>query len=452
LSTSLEASGAAESSHPSLAEQQKSCRSGCAHTPTDVEGSMQLSQESPELTATSGTTVRHILVSEGTTAFGDGLWFSMWAIYLTSVQGISAGSMGLAMGLGGGLGLLAVLPVGTLTDRLGARETFLALTLLRAGFALTFLAVHSFWPLLVAAAVFTSTGTAAKGTKITLIYHLLSEEHCMRVLAQARVVQHLLYALGAGVAAWVLSSPEPAPYHLAVVVNSLTFLVSAAVLRHLPHVPPVPTARRPVGTAALRDLPFLAIMSSTALLALCWALLSSGLPLWLQHGTTVPVWLAPLAVLASSLFIALFQVRVSRKGERLSGAVRASWFSSSALAACCLAFAAASRPASPWLAGAVVLGGLALHITGELYYVAARWGLSIKLMAEGAQGQYQAVAATTEGAVTALGPALVVTLITDADAAGWSVLAFLFLTCSLPVAPMCRLALRRRSAVSAGTR
>lgn len=395
--------------------------------------------------------VRHILLSEGTTAFGDGLWFSMWAIYLTSVQGVPTGSMGLAMGLGGGIGLLVALPVGTLTDRLGAREVFLALTLLRAAFSLMFLAVHSFWPLFIAAALFTSTGTAAKGTKVTLIYHLLSEQHCMPVLAQARVVQHVLYAAGAGAAAWVLSNSDPAPYHLAVVVNSLTFIVSAAVLRHLPHIPPTPAKRLRANTEALRNLPFLMIMSSTAVLALCWAILSSGLPLWLQHGTAVPVWIAPLAVLASSLLIALFQVRVSRKGQRLSGAVRSSWLSSLTLAACCLAFAAASWPKDPRLATAIILGGLALHVTSELYYVAARWGLSIKLMADGAQGQYQAVAASTEGAVTALGPALVVTLITDAQAAGWIVLAFLFLICSLPVVPLCRLALRRRSAVRVET-
>lgn len=193
-------------------------------------------------------------------------------------------------------------------------------------------------------------------------------------------------------------------------------------------------------------------MSSTALLALCWAILSSGLPLWLQRGTTVPVWIAPLAVLASSLLIALFQVRVSRKGQRLSGAVRASRNSSWALAGCCLVFAAASWPQHPWLAGTVIVAGLALHITGELYYVAARWGLSLTLMAEGAPGQYQAVAATTEGAVTALGPALVVTLITEAQAAGWMVLALLFLACALPVVPLSRSALRRRSAVGIGAR
>ncbi|MFE0800370.1 hypothetical protein ACFW3N_09685 [Streptomyces sp. NPDC058834] len=51
--------------------------------------------------------VQKLLYSEAVSAFGGGLWFSMWAVYLTAVKGIPAASMGLAMGLGGGAGLLA---------------------------------------------------------------------------------------------------------------------------------------------------------------------------------------------------------------------------------------------------------------------------------------------------------------------------------------------------------
>ncbi|KUF16715.1 MFS transporter [Streptomyces silvensis] len=396
-------------------------------------------------------TVRRLLLSEGVTAFGDGLWFSMWAVYLTVIQGVPAASMGLAMGIGGGIGLLVALPIGTLTDRLGAREVLLAVTVLRAVFSLTFLVLHSFWPLLVAAALFTSMETAAKGTKVAFVYLLMPAGACMPVLARARVVQHLLYAAGAGAAAWVLSRSDAAPYHGAVVVNSLTFVAAAAVLMRLPHVPPVPAARRPAGTVALRNLPFVAIMSSTALLALCWALLSSGLPLWLKDDTAAPVWIAPLAVLVSSLLIALFQIRVTRSGQRLVGAVRSSRRAGLALAGCCLVFAAAAWPASPLVACLLVLGGLGLHVVGELYYVAARWGLSLTLMAPGAQGQYQAVAASTEGAVVAVGPAFITTLVTGAGGTGWSVLALVFLVCSLPVARLCRPALRR-AADPAGAR
>ncbi|NEE29349.1 MFS transporter [Streptomyces sp. SID7982] len=412
-----------------------------------------MSQSRTEKNEKDRLIVRRLMLSEGATALGDGLWFSMWAVYLTSIQGIPAATMGLAMGLGGGLGLLAALPVGNLADRFGSRETLVVVSVLRAGFSLTFLATHSFWPLLFAAALFTSMETAAKGSKVALVYLLVSERDCLPVLARLRVMQHLLYAVGAGAAAWVLARQTATPYHAAVVVNGLTFLVSAAILIRLPHVPPVPATRRPISTEALRNVPFMAIMGSTALLALCWALLSSGLPLWLKEGTAAPVWIAPLSVLVSSLLIALFQVRVSRAGQRLVGAVRSSWRASFALAGCCLVFAAAAWPASPVMAAAIVLAGLGLHVLGELYYVAARWGLSIKLMSHGAQGQYQAVAATTEGAVVAVGPALVVTLVSGGGGVGWGMLALVFLASSLPVAPLCRRALRHTAprAVKEGT-
>jgi hypothetical protein len=281
----------------------------------------------------------------------------------------------------------------------GGRETLLAVTVPRAAFSLTFLAAHTFWPLLIAVA-------------------------------------------------WVLSCQSAAPYHGAFIVNSLTCVVSAALLARLPHVPPVPAARRQVSTAALPQHPLHGDHEQCR-------------PPGPVPGTSVqrPAPVAegghhrtgvdrPLAVLVSSLLIDLFQVRVTRIGQRLAGAVRASWRAGVALAGCCLAFAAAAWPAGPVPAAVVVLVGLGLHVLGELYYVAARWGLSIKPMAHGAQSQYQAVAATTEGAVVAVGPALVTMLVTGAEGTGWAILALVFLTCSLPVAPLCRPAPRRTAAGS----
>ncbi|MBP8532529.1 hypothetical protein [Streptomyces sp. MK37H] len=129
---------------------------------------------------------------------------------------------------------------------------------------------------------------------------------------------------------------------------------------------PVPVARRGPGTRAVRDVPFLALMSTTALLSLCRPLLSSGLPLWLQYRTAAPVWLAPVTVVVSSRFIALYQVRVTRQGESLRGAVRSTRKAAAALGVCCMLFAAAAWPAHAPLASPVVLAGRAAHIPGEL--------------------------------------------------------------------------------------
>ncbi|MFJ8149483.1 MFS transporter [Streptomyces sp. NPDC096048] len=375
-------------------------------------------------------------------ALGGGLWFSMWAVYLTSVKGIPAASMGLAMGLGGGAGLLAAVPVGALADRLGARRVFIAVSVARGLLVLLFLFTDDFWSLLVAAALFTASETSGRGVKVTLIYLLMPGHRRLTVLAQARVVQHITYAAGAGAAAWVLSNGTAGAYYGAVAVVSLCAVLSAGVLIGLPPTPPVPPARRSSGTRAVRDLPFLSLMSTTALLSLCWPLLSSGLPLWLKYQTTAPVWLAPVTVVVSSLFIALFQVRVTRQGENLKGAIRSTRKAGAALAVCCLLFAAAAWPAPPILSSLVVLAGLTAHIYGELHYVASRWGLSLRLMRRDAEGEYQGLAASTEGAVATVGPALITTLVTGALVGGWGVLAVIFVAAAAPTPALCRRALR----------
>ncbi|MFF9899335.1 MFS transporter [Streptomyces longispororuber] len=399
--------------------------------------------------------VRKLLYSEAVSAFGGGLWFSMWAVYLTSVKGIPAASMGLAMGLGGGVGLLAAVPVGALADRRGARQVFVAVSVARGLLVLLFLTTSGFWSLLGAAALFTAAETSGRGVKVTLVYLLMPDDRRLTVLAQARVVQHITYAAGAGAAAWVLSTDTAGPYYAALAVVALAAFLSALVLIGLPYTAPVPASRRSPGTKAVRDIPFLTLMSTTALLSLCWPLLSSGLPLWLQYRTAAPVWLAPVTVVVSSLFIALYQVRVTRQGKSLRGAVRSTRKAGLALAVCCMLFAAAAWPSGALLASLFILAGLAAHVYGELHYVASRWGLSLRLMRRDAEGEYQGLAASTEGAVATVGPALITTLVTGALVGGWAVLAVVFVAAAVPTPALCRRALHTRgpgAAAGAGPR
>jgi hypothetical protein len=386
--------------------------------------------------------VRRLLAGQGVTGFGDGLWFSIWAIYLTEIRHIPAGDMGLGMGIGGALGLLAAVPIGVLAERRGPREVLGAVILLRGLAMVAYVFVGGFWSLLLVTAFFSAVQSSGSGVRVTLVYRLMPSESQLRVLAQSRVVQHIAYALGAGAATLVLASDRRPVFVAAVLVNALTLAVTAALTMLVPSVPPVPRERQRSGTQALRDLPYVAIMGSTALLSLCWALLASGLPLWIARDTRAPLWTAGLAVVVSSAAIAVFQVRVSGRAVAVPAAVRSSRISALALAGCCLVFAAAAWPHSPVLATAVIIAGMAAHIVGELYYVSSRWELSLGLMAKNAEGQYQGVAAGTEAAAVAMGPALVTALVTGLHGTGWLALAGLFVLCALPVGALSRRAVR----------
>lgn len=246
----------------------------------------------------------------------------------------------------------------------------------------------------------------------------------------------------------MLASNQRNVYVGAVLLNAVTFLITAALTLAVPSVRPPASHARPSGTLALRDTPFLALMATTAILALCWALLSSGLPLWASENTAAPAWASAAAVVVSSAGIAAFQLPVTRQTERLRGAVRAITVSGIALSTCCLLFAAAPWTPSPLWALAILFAGVIAHVIGELYYMASRWGLSLRLMRKDAAGQYQGVVATTEAAVQAIGPAVVTLLVTGWHQIGWAVLAALFLAACVPTARLARTSLRTRSSTA----
>jgi hypothetical protein len=393
-------------------------------------------------------TVPLLLSGQAVNGFGDGLWFSVWAIFFTRIQHIPAESMGLAIGIGGVAGFLAAMPVGTAADRHGPREVLVAVIALRGLASIAYIFAGDFWSLLVVSCCYSAVQSSGVGVRVSLVYQLLGKEQQLRVLAQGRVVQHIAYAAGAGVAMLVLADGSRFVFVASILVNAATFFVTAVLMLALPSVPSVPADRQRSGTEVLRDLPYVGLMSTTALLALCWALLSSGLPLWIAEGTEAPLWTAGLAVALSSLAIALFQVRVSRQAVNIPRSVRASRVSACALAGCCLVFAAAAWAHQPLLATLVIVVGMGAHIVGELYYVSSRWGLSLGFMVKEAEGQYQGLTAGTEAGTTALGPALVTSLVSGLREVGWVVLALLFLLSAAPVGSLSRRALRDSRRVS----
>lgn len=386
-----------------------------------------------------------LITAHGITGIGDGLWFTLWALYLTSIQDMPVATMGLAMGIGSVLGLSTATPLGALADRYGARGV---LVLLQAGRALAvvgFLWVNTFVSLLLAAALLVATQSASAGVRTTVIYKLVDADMRLRVLAQSRVVQHIAYAGGAGLGALVLAADTRLAYQAAIVVTALALLVSGAIARQVPPVVTVPIDRRAGMATALRDLPFLGVMLASAPLTLCWAMLSTGIPIWVHDNTTAPLWTSAFAVVVSSLAIAFLQVRFTEAVRTTVNAVRATRWSGLALALACLLFAAGAWPTQPALAFVVLTAGVLFHAVGELYFVAARWSLSLRLMVTDAEGQYQGLAATTEAAVSAIGPAVITSLLVWGAATGWILIGVLVLAPVLPMTTLVRAALRSRS-------
>jgi Major Facilitator Superfamily len=388
--------------------------------------------------------LRRLAAGTLASAVGTGAWYTSWALFLTRSVGLAPAQVGVGMTIAGLAGLLAATPLGWLADRLGAREVYAALLLVQAAAALAYLAVSGFAAFLAVACV-AQAASAGGGARNALVLGLTEREaDRLATLGALRSISHVGWALGALAGAVVIGVDTRAGYAAMLALNAASYLVYAVFVIG---VPPVGARAELRGLRVVRDRPYLALAGLMGVLALCWAMLSSGLPLWVALHMHAPRAVSAVIVVFNSAAIALLQVRVSRGIVSPRTAAHGAVLSASALAAACVLFALTAGGGG---AGVIVVLAVAavLHTAGELLFVAASWGLSVPLMPADAPGEYQGVFATGEATALMVAPALMTTLVADWGQPGWVVLALIFLAPAAAAVPVTRWALRTRVAPS----
>jgi MFS family permease len=376
------------------------------------------------------------------TTAGEGAWYASWAIYFTTIAGLSAPVVGLGLLIAGGVGLLAAVPVGALADRLGPRNVLAALVAVSGLSMASYLAVRSFWLFLLVSIVNTVADRASAGVKTAYVAGLASASQRVPELARQRVASHLGYTLGAAGGAICLAIGTTTAFAVLIGLNAATSLFYALIVARLPVVQAQPRQRVPPRGTVLTDWTFLAVMAFTAVLSLCWGLVSTGLPLWLVRSTHIPVTLAAVVIIINSAGIATLQVVASRGCDTPARAARRALVSGIALAGACVLLAL-TQDGSGVVAILVVLAGAGAHLVGELLFIAAKWGLTLGLTPAGSTGAYQGMAAATQAAAQMFSPVLMTLLVVSWGQPGWFVLAGLFLTAGAAVVPVTRYAATR---------
>ena len=386
--------------------------------------------------------LRRLAAGTLASAVGNGAWYTSWALFLTRSVGLSPGQVGLGMTAAGVAGLACATPAGYLADRLGAREVYATLLGVQAAAALAYLAVGGM-PAFVVVACIAEAARSGGGARNALVLGL-TDEH-LTALGALRSISHLGWAGGALAGAVIIGVDSRAGYVALLVLNAASYLAYAGLVLSVPRVGVAPRRR---GLRAVRDRPYVTLAGLVGVLALCWAMLSSGLPRWVALHTDAPRSISAVIVVLNSLAIALLQVRVSRVMVSAGAAARGAVLSGSVLAASCVLFALTAGGSGAAVV-ALFLVAAAVHTAGELLFVAASWGLSIPLMPRGAAGEYQGVFATGEATALMAAPALMTTLVADWGQPGWLVLAAIFLLPALAAVPVTRWALRTRTVAPA---
>jgi hypothetical protein len=400
--------------------------------------------------------LRPLALGGWVSAVGSGLWFTIWALYLTERVGLSNAHAGSAITIAGAVGFLSPAPLGRLADRRGPREVYAALLVGEGVAVLGFLVCHSFFAVVLAASATAACDQGKTGVRAALITQLAPAEGRVRALASLRACSHAGDAVGAGLGALVIVLGSGPAYAAAIAFNAASFILYAASLTRVPHVPPCATDRQRLALRAFNDFPFVTLAAICGVLTLCWGLMSAGLPLWIAEHTRAPHALAGIIILISSVTIASLQVRFSQGVDTPQAGSAIARRSGLSLAACCGLFALAAGPAA-LPATVLLLAGGVLHVLGELWFVAASWGLSVPLMPADRPAEYQGVFATGEALAIMLAPAMMTALIVPGGDVGWLTLGLLFFAAGAAARPAASWAVRTRPSqpssplVSAGT-
>jgi hypothetical protein len=387
--------------------------------------------------------VRRLSAAALVTACGNGAWYTCWALFLTRAVGLSPAQVGIGITAAGVVGLLASAPLGALADRFGPKALLVPLSVVQAAAFVAYLAVHSFLVFLPVAVATVATDRGATGVRAALALSLSRGRGDLRTLAVVRVANSSGFALGSALGAVAIALDTRSAYAAIALVNAATYLAYAATVASLPSASR-DTSRAARAGAALRDLPYLTLAAITGVLALCWGMLSSGVPLWVARHTHAPLWISAAIVFVNALTIAALQIPITRRVASPLDGARAARRAGSALALACVVLALTSGRGGA-TALSLLLAAAAIHVTGELLFVAAAWRLSVDLMPPHAPGEYQGVFATGQATAQMLAPAVMTTLVVGWGAPGWIVLGALFALGTLPAPAATRWALRTRA-------
>jgi MFS family permease len=371
---------------------------------------------------------------------GTGAWFTCWAIFSVRYLGLSAAEFAVALTVAGVLGLFGATPLGLLADRIGARETLVALGLVQAVVTLGYLLVNGFWTFTLVACVAVTAGRTMPGIRMALIAALVPGKERMRVVSTNRVIAHLGMVAGSGLGALVRSADSKPAYVTLIVTFSVISVGYAALVRRVPHLPTMRERAEKRRVMVLGDRPFLAITVLSGLQALVWGMLGVGVPLWITTHTDAPMWAVGAITALNAAGIVLLQNRVSDQVTDVPTAARAALRCGAVLAVSCLLFAATYHRAGV-VAVVLLLVAAAAQTAGELYYSSSSWGLSIGLTPKEAHGEYQGMFNTGSTSAELFAPAVMTALVVGWGVGGWLVLAAMFLATGLAIAPVSRWAL-----------
>ncbi|MEV5606722.1 MFS transporter [Streptomyces sp. NPDC052225] len=376
---------------------------------------------------------------------GMGIYYPFSLLFFQSVLDTSLTGIGAALTVSALLALPLLPYVGRLIDRFGPRQVLLVSTTVRAAAFAGYLLVDSLGPFVVLSVLVALTMRTEQAATPALAKVLAEREEgdaAGRWMALSRALFNAGFGVGA-LAAGFVASASPEVLRGVGAGNAVCIAVAALLYATLPALRPA----APVAGAAARERarpwrsgPFCRVVAAGAGLWIIAVSIETALPVHLVRGVGAPAWTASVLFTLNTVLLAVFQVPLAHRVERVRPAVLVG---AGALLHIALPGAlAAAGHLAPTARTVALVAAMAVYTVGELVASQALLTLLTALAPQERRGAYLAFNQLFIGLANALTPLLVTsTLDRGADLLWW-----LLSGCALAVAVLMTGALRAAAA------
>jgi len=380
-------------------------------------------------------------------AFATGSFLTGTAVFFTQIVGLTGAQVGLGMSIAGVVTLLLSLPLGRLSDRVGAKPLWAMSSLIEA-------VLYFAWPLaggmlafVALLSLLAAIGTA--GTTGRNVYRIavFPREVRVRALAYMRSARNVGYTLGALAGGIALAIGTRTAIMAVPILTGVLLILNAVMVSTLPAIErPAPVAAHDEGMAtpappAWRNLGFVTLSICNGVLQSNQVLLNVVVPLWLVERTDAPHPLLAWLFGTNTVMAVFLQVRASRGAETVSGALRAVRRSGWAFILSCLVIGVTHETVG-WVSVALIWLGHVTITGAELWQSAADWGFQSELSDHRRLGDYQGVWGLGYQAQPIIFPGLFTFLALRWGEQGWAVIAAIGVLAALLSHPAARAAER----------
>ena len=379
-------------------------------------------------------------------AFATGSFLTGTAVYFTQIVGLTGAQVGLGMSIAGVVTLLLSLPLGRLSDHVGAKPLWVVGSLVEA-------LLYFVWPMatgmtsfVLLLAVLSAVGTAAMTGRNVYRIAVFPRDVRVRALAYMRSARNVGYTLGALAGGIALAIGTREAIMAVPILTGVLLLLNAVMVSTLPAIerPPAPVAhdeQTAPAPPAWRNTGFIVLSACNGVLSSNQVLLNVVVPLWLVERTDAPHTLLAWLFGTNTVMAVLLQVRASRGSETVPGALRAVRLSGWSFVLSCLVISITHETVG-WVSIALIWLGHVTITGAELWQSASDWGFQSELSDHRRLGDYQGVWSLGYQAEPIIFPALFTFLALQWGPPGWAVIAVIAVTAAVVAHPAARAAER----------